>query len=76
MHVLKHTGNAAHPFTRFSAGNRRTLGEVPREAGVDIVAAVRQFYETCVAQAPAARVCEQCRGSAGACERGQRRRAE
>ena len=41
--VIKHTSNPLSPFSKFSCGSLKTLGEDPAKRGVDVVARVRAF---------------------------------
>jgi len=44
-----HTAVAGHPFTGFSWGNRKSLWEAPRAAGIPIRDRIVEYYK-CVAQ--------------------------
>eukprot|EP00884_Botryococcus_braunii_P023678 jgi/Botrbrau1/9995/Bobra.0012s0084.1 len=43
--VLQHTGNPAHPYSRFSTGTLETLLKTPRERGQEPHQLVRSFYD-------------------------------
>jgi insulysin len=42
--LLKSTSNPLHPFSKFGTGNHATLRDAPREAGVDVRAALLDFH--------------------------------
>ena len=44
-YLLKHLMNPVHPFSRFAAGNLDTLERRPREAGIDVGARLRNFFQ-------------------------------
>jgi nardilysin len=42
--LMCHTSSPGHLYRKFSWGNRRSLWDVPREAGVDVRAALLDYY--------------------------------
>ncbi len=42
--LMCHTSSPGHLYQKFSWGNRKSLWDMPREAGVDVRAALLQYY--------------------------------
>lgn len=45
LQLWKATANPQHPFSKFSTGNLETLITTPKAKGIDVHAAVREFWQ-------------------------------